>query len=164
MKNIGESDTDIAFFKINIYTPNVGTIITSPFAFDFTPLNSINYLLGFDKAVYPLIGVLSTYISQNAADITSNDYIYVQCSIMSNGYSVPTYNNTVKNQVLSSSIIYGFPIGTAPGAAVQFNEIAPVYLPTGTNCISTIQFSLVNKYLRPAENPGQDFTIEIEFI
>jgi hypothetical protein len=164
MTNIGESATDIANFKVNIYTPNVGTSITSPFAFDFTPLNSINSVLGFNKAVYPLIGVLSFYLSQNAADITDNDYIYVQCSIMSNGYSIPTYSNTVKNQVLASNIIYGFPIMAAPGAAVQFNEVVPTYLPIGTNSISSVQFTLVNKYLQQVSNPGQAITIDIEFI
>jgi hypothetical protein len=164
MEIIGESAIDIANFKINIYTPNAGTSITSPFAFDFTPANSINDVLGFDKAVYPLIGVLSFYLSQKAANITNNDYIYVQCSIMSNGYSVPTYNNAIQNQVLSSSIIYEFPVATAPGAAIQFSEAIPIYLPTGTNSVNSIQFTLVNKFLQQVSNPNQAFTISLEFI
>ena len=52
----------------------------------------------------------------------------------------------------------------APGASVQFNEVVPSYLPTGSNVISTIQFTLVNKYLQQVSNPGQAITIDLEFI
>ena len=157
MTNNGETAANIANFKINIYTPNVGTSITSPFAFDFTPTNSINTVLGFNATTYALIGTLSFYLSQNPANITDNDYIYIQCSIITSGYSIPTYGNTLKNQVVPSNIM-------APGSSVQFNEVVPMYLPTRSNIISTIQFTLVNKYLQQINNPGQAITIDLEFI
>ena len=163
MTNNGETAANIANFKINIYTPNVGTNITSPFAFDFTPTNSINTVLGFNATTYALIGTLSFYLSQNPANITSNDYSYVQCSIITSGYTVPNYNGNT-TQAIPSNIIYGFPIMASPGSSVQFNEVVPMYLPTRSNIISTIQFTLVNKYLQQINNPGQAITIDLEFI
>lgn len=121
MSVTGESQANVDAFLIAIYMPNVGTSISSPFAIAFTASNSIRTILGFNAGTYPI----GFHVSQNAANITNNDYIYIQCNFVTNGYVTSTIGDSTINP---GNTICGFTVANNPGGLVQFTEAYPLMM------------------------------------
>ena len=173
MLNIGESQAQVDLFKIQIYTPNVGTTITTPFKIDFTVPKSINTLIGFNATVLPGPTPPATtafYISQNAANITDNDYVQITASCVADGFSKNFLTKTnqgsgITNETLvGTSVLYGFTVNNSPGGLIQYTEANPIYVPSQFASVPNIQFKLINKYGQLADNADQTFTLDIIFI
>lgn len=154
MLQVGESHANVDAFLIAIYTPNVGTSMTSPFAINVTASNSIRTVLGFNAGTY----AIGFHVSQNAANITNNDYVYIQCNFITNGYIINVIGDSKINP---GNTIYGFTVANNPGGLMQFTEANPLIMPCDN--VLSMSFRLVNKYGEEAVNPQQTFTLDLIF-
>lgn len=122
---------------------------------DFTALNTIRTILGFDAGVYTSTLVGQTIYSQAVASFNRNNSYLILSDIISGG--IPINSQT-------PSIIASIPITVAPGSQINYQpfNITEVDASTLVNLSkSNISFSLVNQALQPTPTQNEIYTLLI---
>jgi hypothetical protein len=131
--------------SINLPTQQVLITLYSGFKVDFTQVNSINPLLGFNSRI--LSGSLN--YSDSLVDINPIQNISIYCSICTGFY----YSGR------QSNILYSFPNSTSAGFMITEspNPVLPCLV--NTKNIDYIMFSFASESGFPLTFQGEEFTI-----
>ena len=153
MKANGDWDNVNNAFYITISpnTPTLGSIINITnvnYTVDFTILNSLATLLGFNATVL----TSGINISPNIVDIIHVNSIYVNCDIIKGSYVNGSY----------SPVLYNFFPTVGPGYKIVQVPENVVYLPLSSNQIMNIKIWLTDQNNNIIDFRGESITLRIE--
>lgn len=124
---------------------------------DFTTLNSVRTILGFDAGLITSTIAGFTAYSQNPAQFNRVSSLLITSSMLSVGLPVNQFG---------LGIIGSIPINVAPGSQIQYSPSSNIAIDAkeliGSSKIN-FRFNLVDQNLRPAPTGGEFFNFTVMF-